>query len=199
MSGPVRIPSFGGWSAIVLHRPHAATDAAARQLQRIGLSVRIVWPDLGPEDAAAHVVLFDADTGHDGQFPWQPGHAPMPLVAMLGSEAPGRIEWAMSQGADAHILKPIGSAGIYSALVIARQNFAARKALLAEVAELRSRLRRRPAVARAMLRLMLTEALDEEAAFRRLRAIAMDLRLSVEDAADALLARNDADDLRQSA
>ena len=51
----------------------------------------------------------------------------MPLVALIGSEAPGRIEWALSHKADAQLLKPVGNAGVYSALLIARQSFEARR------------------------------------------------------------------------
>ncbi|MEX2318903.1 MAG: ANTAR domain-containing protein [Bauldia sp.] len=190
MSPSIGIPNFRAWSAIVLHRPHAAAVAVMRQLERIGVTTRVVWPELTAADAAADVVFFDADLGYDGQFPWPASEAPMPLVALLGSEAPGRVEWAIAQGADAHLLKPIGSAGVYSALVIARHAFAARMALLREVDELRRRLGRRPAVARALVAIMRTEGIDETAAFRRLREVAMESRRTIEDAADAVLARN---------
>jgi AmiR/NasT family two-component response regulator len=197
MSPSIGIPNFRSWTALVLHRPHTAADAVIRQLDRIGVRASAVWPELGG-DATADVVFFDADLGYDGQFPWPVCQAPMPLIALLGSEAPGRVEWAMAQGADAHLLKPIGSAGVYSALVIARHAFAARMSLLAEVAGLRDRLRRRPAVAQAVVAIMQSESIDEATAFRRLRQIAMESRRTIEDAAEALTnkygSRNDARD-----
>ncbi len=197
MSPSIGIPNFRTWSAIVLHRQHPDCVAVVRQLERIGLATRSVWPELEADDRA-DVIFFDADHGYDSQFPWAPGDAPMPLIALLGSEAPGRVEWAMGHGADAHLLKPIGSAGVFSALVIARQGFAARQALLREVADLRDRLRRRPVVASAIVAIMQGENLDEAAAFRRLRAIAMETRRTIEDAAESVVARaggrNDARD-----
>jgi hypothetical protein len=60
----------------------------------------------------------------------------MPLIALIGSEAPGRIEWALSHNADAQLLKPVGNAGVYSALLIARQAFEARRRLADEIASL---------------------------------------------------------------
>lgn len=196
----IGIPSFRAWTAIVLHRSHAATDAVLRQLERIGVAARAAWPDL---DAAAHkadVIFFDADLGHDGQFPWVPGAAPMPLVALLGSEAPGRVEWAIRQGADAHLLKPIGSAGVYSALVIAQHAYAARMRLLAERDDMQERLSRRPVVAAAVIAIMQAERTGEQAAYRRLRQIAMESRRTIEDAAEAIVARSGgADDARDSA
>jgi AmiR/NasT family two-component response regulator len=200
MSPSIGIPNFRGWSAIILHRPHAAAEAITRQLERIGATARIVWPELDATSGSADVVFFDADLGHDGQFPWPPGEAPMPLIALLGSEAPGRVEWAIGRGADAHILKPIGSAGVYSALVIARHAFAARRQWLAEIEDMRDRLRRRPTVARAVIAIMQGEKMNEAAAFRRLRQIAMESRRTIEDAAEMVIARyGTTDDARDSA
>jgi AmiR/NasT family two-component response regulator len=200
MSPSIGIPNFRRWSAVILHRPHAAAEAVTRQLERIGATARTVWPELDATSRNADVVFFDADLGHDGQFPWRPGEAPVPLIALLGSEAPGRLEWAIGQGADAHILKPIGSAGVYSALVIARHAFAARRQLLGEIADMRDRLRRRPTVARAVIAIMHGEKMNEAAAFRRLRQIAMESRRTIEDAAETVIARyGTGDDARDSA
>lgn len=200
MSISIGIPNFRSWSAVILHRPHDAATAVARQLERIGLASRTVWPELKPDDARVDVVFFDADYGYDGQFPWPTGQAPLPLVALLGSEAPGRVEWAIAQGADAHLLKPIGSAGVYSALLIARHAFAARQALEAEVGELHRRLGRRPTVARAVIEIMKNENLDETAAFRRLGQLAMASRRTVEEMAQALVSKyGNPDDARDSA
>jgi AmiR/NasT family two-component response regulator len=200
MRPSIGIPNFRGWSAVILHRPHGAAEAVTRQLEHFGVASRTVWPELDAATVHADVVFFDADLGHDGQFPWAPGAAPMPLIALLGSEAPGRVEWAIGQGADAHMLKPIGSAGVYSALVIARHAFAARRQLLAEIDDMRDRLRRRPTVARAVIAIMQGEKMNEAAAFRRLRQIAMETRRTIEDAAETVIARyGSADDARDSA
>ncbi|RVC13901.1 transcriptional antiterminator, partial [Mesorhizobium sp. M7A.F.Ca.AU.002.02.1.1] len=119
MTRAPRIPNLGGARAFILHRPHPTVQAITRQLSAIGLITLDCWPELPPETLAADFVFFDADLGFDEQFPWKPGEAPMPLVALIGSEAPGRIEWALSHKADAQLLKPVGNAGVYSALLIA--------------------------------------------------------------------------------
>ena len=105
---PIRIPNLGGAQAIILHRPHPTVQALTRQLTAIGLQVTQVWPELGPEALAADYIFFDADMGHDGQFPWDAGQPPMPMIALIGSEAPGRIEWSLKAGAHAQLLKPVG-------------------------------------------------------------------------------------------
>ncbi len=188
MTGPVRIADLGGARAIILHRPHVVVAALTRQLQAVGLRVDAVWPELPAEALAADFIFFDADMGFDEQFPWDRGAAPMPLIALIGSEAPGRVEWALATGANAQILKPVGDSGVYSALLIARHGFEARQALAAEAADLRRRLGERQTVVRAVIQLIDTTG-SEEAAYAALRAMAMEARIGLEEAAARVLSR----------
>ena len=181
-----RIPTLGGRRAVVLHREHANVTALLRQLVAIGLEAEEAWPTLPADVHDADFLFFDVDMVCDDQFPWQPGEAPMPLVAVIGSEAPGRIEWAMSHRADAHLVKPIGSAGIYSTLLIALQKFEERQALMAEVVQLRSQVAERRVVVSAVLQLM-ERGMSEEEAFSELRAEAMHRRVTLEFAARGII------------
>jgi AmiR/NasT family two-component response regulator len=184
-----RIPNLGGAKAFVLHRPHPTVQAMTRQLSAIGLDTVDCWPELPAEALAADFVFFDADLGFDEQFPWKPGEAPMPLVALIGSEAPGRIEWALSHKADAQLLKPVGNAGVYSALLIARQSFEARKHLAAEIASLRQRVAERQTIVRAVE--ALSKGAGEGRAYGQLRSLAMSWQISVEEAARRIVAMTD--------
>ena len=87
----IRIENLGGAKAIILHRAHVTVQALSRQLSAVGLEVTSCWPDLGPDALGADFIFFDADLGHDEQFPWPPGQSPIPMIALIGSEAPGRI------------------------------------------------------------------------------------------------------------
>ncbi|TIP31046.1 MAG: transcriptional antiterminator, partial [Mesorhizobium sp.] len=149
-------------------------------------------PQLPAEALAADFVFFDADLGFDEQFPWQPGEAPMPLVALIGSEAPGRIEWALSQKADAQLLKPVGNAGVYSALLIARQSFEAGKRLADEIASLRQRVGERQTIVRAVA--ALSKGSDDDRAYAQLRSLAMSWQISVEEAARRIVAMTENED-----
>jgi AmiR/NasT family two-component response regulator len=180
------IPDLGGARAVILHRPHATVQALVRQLSVIGLSAEAHWPDLAPSALGADYTFFDADMGHDAQFPWAPGKASMPTIALIGSEAPGRVEWALGMGADAQLLKPVGDNGVYSALLIARASWDARQTLAAEIESLRSRLAERQTVIRAVA--LLSEGRDEDAAYACLRQRAMDWRVTIEEAAARVLA-----------
>jgi AmiR/NasT family two-component response regulator len=187
MSRISRIPNLGGSRAFVLHRPHATVAAISRQLAAIGLYAVDCWPELPAEALAADFVFFDVDQGFDQQFPWPPGGAPMPTIALIGSEAPGRIEWALSQKADAQLLKPIGNAGVYSALLIARQAFEARRRLAGEIASLQARVAERQTIVRAVTALAAKD-LDDERAYARLRSLAMSWQISLEEAARRVVA-----------
>ncbi|MDB5537024.1 MAG: putative response regulator [Devosia sp.] len=175
-------PKFDGQCALILHRPHPVVDAITRQLTQLGVRYQTHWPELPADlDAAAFNHLFyDADMGHDGQFPWAPGEAPMLSIALIGSEAPGRLAWAIRLGADAHLLKPIGSGGIFAALVIASQAFESRAAQAAELSDLRERLAGRQVLAEATACLMMLDNISADAAYERLRRTAMTERKSIE-------------------
>ncbi|MCQ4628933.1 AmiR/NasT family two-component response regulator [Shinella sp. BE166] len=179
-------PSLATWRAVILHREHPSVDALKRQLEMLHIRVTVVWPQIDEADVASDIVFFDADMGHDGQFPWPPGFAPMPMIALIGSEAPGRIEWALAQGSNAHLLKPIGSTGAYSALLIATHAYQVARSQAEDIRALEDRLRQRPIVVRAILRLIQQERLDEAGAWKRLRKIAMDWGMTIEETADAI-------------
>lgn len=182
----IRSQNLGGARAILLHRPHPTVQALERQLAAIGLTVEQCWPDLPPSALAADFIFFDADHGHDSQFPWAPGSPPMPMIALIGSEAPGRIEWALNAGADAQLLKPVGDGGAFSALLTARAAFDLRRSLGAEIAALRERLDQRQTVVRAVT-LLMGHGKAEDEAYAQLRAMAMAWRISFEAAAERVV------------
>lgn len=187
MTRRLRIPELGGAKAVILHRPHATVQALTRQLIAIGLVTEAHWPELPASARGADYVFFDADMGYDDQFPWEPGAAPMPTIALVGSEAPGRIEWLMNIGAHAQILKPVGDAGVYSALLIARATFDARASLADEIESLRRRLNQRQTVVRAVA-MLAARGKTEDEAYAQLRGMAMAWRISFEAAAERIVA-----------
>ncbi|MEO3428564.1 ANTAR domain-containing protein [Pelagibius sp. CAU 1746] len=175
-----RTPNFRGWQVAVLHREDAGMQRLARQLERFGVATQFAWPCLERLEPAVKAVFFDGDSGYDGLFPWPAGQPPVPLIALMRSEAPGRLEWVMAQGISSHLVKPVQSSGVYSALVLASHSFAQAREQEARIEALRKRLRQRPEVIRAVLTLMRLGGLDEDKAFAILRAAAMERRVTVE-------------------
>lgn len=187
MKRKLRIPELSGARAVILHRPHANVTALVRQLQAVGLEVDCHWPELPASVRAADYLFIDVDTAHEDQFPWGAGEAPLPTVALIGSEAPGRIEWLMNFGVDAQILKPVGDNGVYSALLIARATFDARIGLAGEIDSLRRRLGQRQTVVQAVA-LLAARGKTEDQAYEQLRGMAMAWRVSFEEAAARIVA-----------
>lgn len=187
MTRRLQIPDLGGATAVILHRPHPTVAALTRQLNAIGLQVECCWPELPVSARQADYLFLDVDTAHDDQFPWEIGRAPMPAIALVGSEAPGRIEWLMNFGADAQILKPVGTGGVYSALLIARATFDARAEMADSIESLRRRLGQRQTVVRAVT-MLAARGKSEDAAYNQLRSMAMAWRVSFEEAAERIVA-----------
>ena len=177
--------------ALILHRSHQTVEAIIRQLTQIGMSAEQHWPEL-PHDlrpAGYAVVFFDADMGHDEQFPWLAGEAPIPTIALIGSEAPGRIAWAIKHGADAALLNPVAGGGISASVLLAREAFARRQVLRQELGAARSRLEKREVLATATAFLMHSEGLSPHDAFQQLRLRAMAQRLTIEVMAERIVER----------
>jgi AmiR/NasT family two-component response regulator len=191
----MNVGDFTGQRALILHRDDHHREALTAQLHRIGLTAHCVSPDSRLADVHADVIFFDADLGHENLFPWGRAAPPVPLIALLGSEAPGRLEWALAQAASAFMVKPITSSGAFQALVVAHYLHGEIVRLQRSVAELSDRVRARPLVVRAVCEVMRQQRLDEQAAMSRLRHAAMQARVSLEElcatiAADPARARH---------
>lgn len=182
--------SFPGRRALVIHRADHHRDALAAQLSRFGLIVDCVVPAAPARRLirSADVVFFDAETGHDSLFPWRRGGSPVPLIAILASEAPGRLEAALAHGATGFMAKPIGSSGAYHTLLVATELHRQISEMKKSLSNLSERLRARPLVVRAINELMRCHDLDETRAYERLRLSAMASRQSIEELAASIAA-----------
>lgn len=182
---------FSGMVAVALHRSEDVRRRLADRLDVLGLRVTGRSIALEAEDARADVLILDTDQAHDAQFPWAQGQAPMPTVALIGSESPGRLAWALEREVDAFL--PLTAMGnIYSALVIAHATFARRQERRAREAEAARRARLRLDVVRAVMQIMADKGVDEAVALKQLRAFAMVERIALEDAAVRYLAERPA-------
>ncbi|MBX9457980.1 MAG: ANTAR domain-containing protein [Rhizobium sp.] len=181
-----RTPNFTGWHAVILHRGDSNTERLERQFGLLGIRATRQWEPLAAWDIA-DLVLVDADQGWDDLLPSQGDLPGKPLVALLGSEAPGRIAWAMQQGASAIIPKPVATSSIYPALVMAVSIHEERLSVAQRLQFLEERVRMRPLVHAAVEKLRAARGLDEERAYLLLRNCAMKRRLTMEQIAASVL------------
>ena len=183
-----KTPNFAHARALILHRPDSNTEKLVRQLKLFGLSVEIAWEPL-QDGAIPDLLIVDADQGWHGLLPWHEADGvPCPLIVLLGSEAPSRIEWALDVGAGAVLAKPINTAAIYPALVMAHARHAERIKTREKILHLEERLRLRPVVNGAVGLLMKIRNIDEATAYAALRSEAMRKRCAVEIVAADFLA-----------
>ena len=182
------IPDLVGRRAVILHRPDDGTQRLVRQLGLLGLEAHVQWTPLDLEATPADIVLVDADQGWSGLLPWSGEPAPVPMVALLQSEAPGRVAWAISEGALAILPKPVVPAAVYPALVLAVAAHARAVEAAARMERLEERLRMRPLVHAAVRSIEMAVQCDEEAAYASLRRAAMKRRITIEQTAAEMLA-----------
>jgi AmiR/NasT family two-component response regulator len=174
------LPNFRGLRALIVHPPGDGIDILVDHLTRLGIAATCNWPIQELSAEGWDLIFFDADRGFDRQFCWEPGEAPIPLVALVGSEAPGRIEWMLAQMPSAYLFKPLRPNGIFSALVIAFHVFEQRAGLEHRIADLNARVRARPSVVTAINLVRTTLNVPSQDAYALLRTEAMKHQLSVE-------------------
>lgn len=176
-------PNFAGWHVAVLHREDSNTERLIRQLQLLGLHPSVQWKPIAAA-ALPEMVIVDADQGFDDLLPWNGATRPtIPVVALLGSEAPGRVAWALEQGASAIIAKPVSASAVYPALVMALSIHEERRLAAETVKYLEERVRLRPLVHAAVQKIMDQHQVDEARAYDILRQCAMRRRLPMEQLA----------------
>jgi len=152
------------------------------RLTRLGLAVQAA-ADWGSALIAWHpdVVFFDVDSG-TGDLAGRIGPiASMPMIAIVGAETPGRLDWMMQQRPAAYLMGPIRSSGVYTALMMGFHHVVAREEYLARIDRLERRAVARRLVFAATTRLMTAHGLTESAAYRLLRETAMRHRKTVEE------------------
>ncbi|RTM09835.1 MAG: ANTAR domain-containing protein [Hyphomicrobiales bacterium] len=174
------LPNFSGRKAVVVHPEDQNCEILLPQLRKLGLSAEAHWPVARVKPDSLDVIFFDADRGYDGQFPWEAGQAPVPSIALLGSEAPGRIEWTLRQMPDAYIQKPVRTGGVFSVLSIAFHHYRHHRRMKHKLDDLNWRLSARPAVVAAIQILGSELGLDNDESYQLLRTHAMRQRISVE-------------------
>lgn len=175
-------PHFGGLRAVVLHHQDESVERLIRQLELLGLVVEIRWKPVS-SDEPFDLVLVDADQGFDDLLPWTGAEAPVPVIGLLRSEAPGRIAWMLERGISAMIPKPIQTSAVYPALVVATALHEERQETRTRILRLEERLRMRPIVHEAMRILARAHGLDQDGAYRQLKDLAMKTRRPVEQIA----------------
>ncbi|MEP7084415.1 MAG: ANTAR domain-containing protein [Betaproteobacteria bacterium] len=151
-----------------------------RQLNRLGMTIAEHDPAEAPPDEACDIIVMDADSipiKSDLASTWK---AYAPIIALIGTETPSRLKWLLELQPASFLVKPLRSAGLYTALVVAFDSAQRRIDEAAHVERLEERIRSRRVVFAAVLQIMRGHGLSEVEAFALVRQTAMRHRTTIE-------------------
>ena len=173
--------SVRGRHALMIMRDEREISGLRRQLGRLGMTVSEADPEQQTcPDSAVDVVLLDADCIPIKSDPAPALKSGAPVIALIGTETPSRLKWLLDLQPASFLIKPLRSAGLYTALVVAFDCAQRRSEDAAHIERLEDRIRSRRVVFAAVLRLMRGHALSEEDAFTLIRQTAMRHRTTIE-------------------
>jgi AmiR/NasT family two-component response regulator len=181
--------SVRGRHALMIMRDERDMTILRRQLGRLGMSVTETDPEaLVVPSNGIDVVVLDADS-----IPIKSDSAPqlkasVPVIALIGTETPSRLKWLLDLQPASFLIKPLRSAGLYTALVVAFDCAQRRSDEAAHVEKLEDRIRARRVVFGAVLQLMRSHGLCEDDAFTLIRQTAMRHRTTVEQLSADIIA-----------
>jgi AmiR/NasT family two-component response regulator len=152
-----------------------------RQLNRLGMTVAEHDPaEVPPIDENVDVIVMDADSIPIKSDPARAWKVHAPIIALIGTETPSRLKWLLDLQPASFLIKPLRSAGLYTALVVAFDSAQRRIDEAAHLERLEDRIRSRRMVLAAVLQTMRAHDLSEPDAFRLIRQTAMRHRTTVE-------------------
>jgi AmiR/NasT family two-component response regulator len=181
--------SVRGRSALMVMRDEREIAIVRRQLNRLGMTVSEHDPaEAPPPVGAVDVIVVDADTipiKSDLAAAWKGG---TPIIALIGTETPSRLKWLLDLQPASFLIKPLRSAGLYTALVVAFDSAQRRIDEAAYVERLEDRIRARRVVFAAVLQIMRGHGLSEADAFALIRQTAMRHRTTIEQLSAEIIA-----------
>lgn len=178
-----------GRRALMIMKDERDIALLRRQFDRLGMSVIEAEPaqlQLPPD--GVDVIVLDADSipiKSDYALSWK---ANSPIIALIGTETPSRLKWLLDLQPASFLVKPLRSAGLYTALVVAFDCAQRRIEEAAHLERLEDRIRSRRIVVAAVLQLIRAHALSEEDAFTLIRQTAMRYRTTIEQLSAEIIA-----------
>jgi AmiR/NasT family two-component response regulator len=173
--------SVRGRHALLAMRDERDLAIVRRQVDRLGMTLTEIDPTVATSPLPeADVIVLDTDLvsiKSDQAALWK---TEVPIIALVGTETPSRLKWLLDLQPASFLIKPLRSAGLYTALVVAFDTAQRRQEELARTERLEERVRSRRIVAAAVQQVIRGHELSEEDAFGLIRRTAMRMRLTIE-------------------
>jgi AmiR/NasT family two-component response regulator len=180
--------SVRGRHALMVMRDEREISIVRRQLNRLGMTISEHDPAEPPPGEAVDVIVMDADSipiKSDLAAAWKAG---APIIALIGTETPSRLKWLLELQPASFLIKPLRSAGLYTALVVAFDAAQRKMDDAAYVERLEDRIRSRRVIFAAVLQIMRSHGLSETDAFTLVRQTAMRHRTTIEQLSAEIIA-----------
>ncbi|WP_024506843.1 ANTAR domain-containing protein [Bradyrhizobium sp. ARR65] len=191
------LQNFKGGRAIIVAKRSGWEGALETTLAKLGVSseypeivagrVQVDVAGLQPE---RDILFIDGDLDGALAIEVNPGSClpPVPVIGLVGVEAPSRLKALVNLGATSFLRKPVHGGAVYTALFMGVNQFLLRSDMYARLQDLEERRRGRRAVVRAII-LLMQGGLDEDAAYSQLRRESMRARQNLELYCEELLSK----------
>jgi AmiR/NasT family two-component response regulator len=181
--------SVRGRRALIVMRDEREISIVRRQLNRLGMTIAECDPaEAPPSDETVDVIVVDADSIPIKSDPATVWKSNAPIIALIGTETPSRLKWLLDLQPASFLVKPLRSAGLYTALVVAFDCAQRRLDEAAHIEKLEDRVRSRRVVFAAVLQMMRGHGLSEADAFTLIRQTAMRHRTTIEQLSAEIIA-----------
>ncbi len=181
--------SVRGRRALIVMRDERDIAIVRRQLNRLGMTIAECDPAEAPmSQETADVIVLDADSIPIKSDPAAVWKSNAPVIALIGTETPSRLKWLLDLKPASFLVKPLRSAGLYTALVVAFDCAQRRLEEAAHIEKLEDRIRSRRVVFAAVLQMMRGHGLSEADAFTLIRQTAMRHRTTIEQLSAEIIA-----------
>jgi AmiR/NasT family two-component response regulator len=187
---PRLLQNFNGGRALIVTANPSAVEALESTLAKLGVGAEYpaILDGRAQLDVAAlnperDIVFVDGDL--DGVLAIdieEPARLPpVPVIGLVGVEAPSRLKNLINLGATSFLRKPVHGAAVYTSLFLGINQFLLRAELNGRLEEMDRRRRGRRSVIKAIVDLMSRAGIDDDEAYDRLRRESMRSRRSLEE------------------
>jgi AmiR/NasT family two-component response regulator len=193
------LQNFKGGRALVVIGRSGRESALETTLAKLGVTTE--YPDIvggraqidvGGLQPERDILFVDGDLEGAVAIEVNPASRlpPVPVIGLVGVEAPSRLKALVNLGATSFLRKPVHGGAVYTSLFMGINQFLLRSDMYARVQDLEGRRRGRRAVIRAVIQLMQENRLDEEGAYCELRRASMRARQNLELYCEEFMSRS---------
>jgi AmiR/NasT family two-component response regulator len=190
------LQNFNGSRALVITPNLDAVQGLQSTVCKLGMDVNFpeirngrAGVDLSALRPERDIIFLDSDVdfttifGPDGNNKF----LPVPVIGLVGVEAPSRLKNLIVVGATEFLRKPVNGAAAYTALFLGVNQFLIRNNLETKLEDLERRRRGRRWVVKAIVSLMREMDIDDDEAHAKLRRESMKLRMTIEDYCETIV------------